>query len=308
MTSNHQKTTKNHATVLIIIVTYNAMKWADHCFGSIRLSTISCDVFCIDNGSTDGTQDYIRLNYPEVIFTQAQSNLGFGKANNLGLQYVLDNEYQYAYLLNQDAWLLPNTLQELILIAEHHPEYGLLSPMQMKADQKHLEDRFLNVVLRWKAPTLIFLDQLYNHQVADVYEVSFVMAAHWLITRNCIETAGGFSPTFYHYGEDTNYIERVNYWKKRVGIVPSAQAIHDRADSSWNFKKHLYIDWYLPALNRLSNPGSTTTIGREIYKLLKYAVRHQCKPMLSHAFQLWSSRKETIKNRGLSQQERAFLQ
>lgn len=293
--------------ILTIIVTYNAMQWIDRCLTSLRQSSMSCDVLCIDNGSSDGSQDYIRKTFPEVELIQAESNLGFGKANNIGLQRVLDQGYDFAYLLNQDAWVMPETFQIMTEIADRHPDYGLLSPMQMKADMKHLEDRFLNVILRWKTSLLNLFDDFYNQNAADIYDVSFVMAAHWLLTSQCIEKVGGFSPTFYHYGEDVNYIERVNYWNLKTGIVPTAKAVHDRADSAWNFKKHLFIDWYLPALGRLSDPKQKGSLSREMFSLLKYALRHLCKPMADYTILLWKNRQMNENNRLRSQKERAFL-
>ena len=53
--------------LLVIIVTYNAMKWVDRCFDSLIDSTYPNDVFVVDNGSTDGTQDYIKQRYQPTI-------------------------------------------------------------------------------------------------------------------------------------------------------------------------------------------------------------------------------------------------
>ncbi len=74
--------------ILVIIVTYNAMQWAERCFASLRKSTVKPDMLVVDNGSNDGTQEYIQQHFPEVIFHQSRDNLGFGKANNLGLHYA----------------------------------------------------------------------------------------------------------------------------------------------------------------------------------------------------------------------------
>ena len=52
--------------LLVIVVTYNAMPWAEKCFTSLRKSSIPSDVIVVDNGSTDGSQDYIRTHFPEV--------------------------------------------------------------------------------------------------------------------------------------------------------------------------------------------------------------------------------------------------
>ena len=155
----------------------------------------------VDNGSTDGSQEYIRTHFPEVELIENKENLGFGRANNIGLKKALEDNYEYAYLLNQDAWIFPDTFEKLIAVSQAHPEYGVLSPMQLKADGRHFEDKFgRNVISRRQEFSPFFIDDMFFQRVGDVYEVSFVMAAHWLIPAKCLLTVGGFSPTFPHYG------------------------------------------------------------------------------------------------------------
>ena len=89
--------------ILTIIVTYNGMKWLDRCLGSLRESSLKTDVVAVDNGSTDGTPEYIAANFPEVQLHCTGENLGFGRANNVGLQKAVAEGYDYVYLLNQDA-------------------------------------------------------------------------------------------------------------------------------------------------------------------------------------------------------------
>ena len=59
-------------SLLVIVVTYNAMPWAERCFDSLKHSSIPNDIFVIDNGSTDGTQAYVRQNIPSAIFVQSE--------------------------------------------------------------------------------------------------------------------------------------------------------------------------------------------------------------------------------------------
>jgi len=295
--------------ILVIIVSYNAMKWAERCYNSLRNSSASCDVITIDNGSTDGTQDFIRKNYPEVILVENKENMGFGKANNIGLQKALDDKYDYAYLLNQDAWVLPTTFEALIKVSEVHPEYGILSPMQMRADEIHFEDKFGNFVLPYYqtfAPHL--LEDLYFNRHEDVYETSFVMAAHWLISAKCLSTVGGFSPTFPHYGEDVNYIHRTNYWKMKIGIVPLAKAIHDRNDSKWSKEKEIYVNDYIGTLVSISNPLKKESIGKYISILLKRAIRSRQKNLAEYAYRLIKEKAFVEANYKRSLKTKAFLQ
>lgn len=294
--------------ILVIIVSYNSMQWAKKCYDSLRSSTVACDIITIDNGSTDGTPDFIEKNYPEVTLVRNNENLGFGKANNIGLQKVLDENYEYAYLLNQDAWIMPDTLSNLINASMSHPEYGILSPMQMKADMQNLDPNFASYVLgehQKEYPLLI--EDLYFGRCKDVYSVTFVMAAHWFLTRNCIEQVGGFSPTFPQYGEDDNFIDRARYWGYRVGIVPSSKAVHDRADASWSSDKKFYVQNYVVALRNASNPLGKKSLNSDVKKMLKMGICWRHKGVLNYAFSLYKNKAVIDENFKRSLSVRAFL-
>ena len=102
--------------VLVIVVTYNGMKWLDRCLGSVE----GADVFVVDNDSTDGSADYIQGHFPQVKLIRSAENHGFSKANNLGFEYALKKGYDYVYLLNQDAWLEAGALETLVAAADSH--------------------------------------------------------------------------------------------------------------------------------------------------------------------------------------------
>lgn len=239
--------------LLVIIVTYNAMRWAERCFDSLRKSTVKPDVFVVDNGSTDGTQAYIQEHYPEVMFKQSENNLGFGKANNIGLQYAIDNFYDYVYLLNQDAWVMEDTFERLVCLSKQYPDYGIFSPFQMNADMYHIDRNFVSNVLEYKSNPNIVTD-LYNQKLLEVYPVAVVMAAHWFLTLECLIKVGGFSPSFPHYAEDYNYIDRLHYFGMKVGIVPSLKVVHDRGWREDDFPKKMQL-LYTGFIKILSDPS-----------------------------------------------------
>ncbi|MCR4859695.1 MAG: glycosyltransferase family 2 protein [Bacteroidales bacterium] len=209
------------ARVLVIIVTWNARKWIGKCLKSVEKSTLPADVLVVDNGSTDGTVERIRKSFPGTRILETGENLGFGAANNLGLRIALDEAYPFAYLLNQDAWLEKDTLERLV--AAHSPEWGILSPMQLDAHGRR------DVRFDRKCGRIVDAALRGYHNERLVVEVPFVMAAHWLLSRRAIETVGGFSPAFTQYGEDDNWIDRLHYHQLLCGVVPAAEAVHDRA-------------------------------------------------------------------------------
>lgn len=266
--------------LLVIIVTYNAMRWIDRCLGSVA----EWDVFVVDNGSTDGTQEYIKKNYGKVIFRQSETNLGFGRANNVGLQYALDKGYDYVYLMNQDAWVMPDAISALVSVSKKYPEYGILSPMHFQANMKHLDYNFGRYVTQWKWSHEMLEDWYYKRLTKEVYDISFTNAAHWLISRKCLMVVGGFSPVFPHYGEDNNYIDRLFYHKYKLGVVCNAIAVHDRENRSKNKQKELYLGCFITPICDLSNINNEinvfklrrmflSRIGSDVSITIKYRIR-----------------------------------
>lgn len=238
--------------ILVVIVTYNAMQWIERCLASVVESEKKADLFIVDNGSTDGTQEYIKNKYPDVSFIQSPDNMGFGRANNMGLEYALKEEYDYVYLLNQDAWIFPDTLTILTELCIRHPEYGILSPFQMSADVEHIDQGFSHRLRGWPSYFDI-IDNFYNNKARDIYRVENVMAAHWLITKKCLKEVGGFSPSFPHYGEDDNYCARTSYKGLMIGVVPSARVVHDRAWREDSVEKKIYKG-YITSIYKISCP------------------------------------------------------
>lgn len=227
--------------VLAILVTYNAIRWIEQCIESLVHSSMTVDIFIKDNGSTDGTVSYIEKHYSKFIARLVVGgNIGFGKANNLGLEYALQNGYDYVYLINQDAWVMNDTLSKLIRIHKDNNEFGILSPLQYQSDLRHLDSNFASGTCSYNQNKSLLSD-LFNNDIKDVYEVPMVMASHWLISIDCINKVGGFSPAFQLYGEDDNYAQRTRFKQFKIGIVPSAKAVHDRGERTTTKARNIKI-------------------------------------------------------------------
>lgn len=209
--------------VFVIVVTYNGMEWYERCFSSFRASTIPVTTIVVDNDSHDGTVDYIRREFPEIVVIESLENLGFGKANNIGIRYALDHGADYVFLLNQDAWIDPDALEILVSIHKKHPEYGLLSPMHLNVDRTGLVMKFF-----CRQPTNgRLITDLYLNQLSDVYNTKYIHAAAWLLPKQTLQTIGGFDPIFHHYAEDDDYLNRLRYHRMKIGVCPAARIVHD---------------------------------------------------------------------------------
>lgn len=214
--------------VLVIIVTYNAHDWIHQCLNSVDMERY--DAFVVDNASTDDTLSILYAEYPKAIVRAMDKNLGFGQANNIGLRYALDNGYDYVFLLNQDAWLLSDTIEKLIAAQKQHPEYWVLSPLQMNTAQGGVEKQFGVYCKKNKIQLNLDVPQ----------QVDFVNAALWLIPIECIKIVGGFNPIYPHYGEDVDFVQRIQYRHRNAGVVANVIAYHERVMGEESLKKMQY--------------------------------------------------------------------
>lgn len=256
--------------VAVVIVTYNGAKWVDRCFSSLRQSTIPLDTIVIDNGSTDDTLSRIETGYPEVRIVRTGQNLGFGKANNLGMEMAYQENAEFFFLLNQDAWIKPDALEKLVAGHKQYPAYGVLSPIHLNGAGDELEYGFSNFVAPNKC--LGLYSDIYFRKIKDVYDAPFVNAAAWMLTRACLEKVGGFSPSFFHYGEDDNYTDRLKYHGVKLGVFPAAVICHDRerARSPQFFKAGETFRREL--IQRSSNPNEQVSFAREWIVVSAYLV------------------------------------
>ncbi len=218
--------------IYTIIVTYNGRHWVDFCLGSLRKSSVKTIPLVIDNHSTDETQTYIREQYPEALLFPQERNLGFGQANNVGLRYAMAHNADYMLLLNQDAAIAPDAIELMLAQSDGN---SLLSPIHMNGGGNSIDHNFRNSTLI-KCSAL--LNDLFAGTVHNTYPAYDICAACWLLPRKVVEQIGGFNPLFFHYSEDTNYLQRLQYHHIDTLLVPQARMYHDRKEfgnkQMWN--------------------------------------------------------------------------
>jgi GT2 family glycosyltransferase len=224
--------------IAVIVVTYNAEKWLAKCLGSLIDSILPIHIIVLDNKSTDQTANLIKNNYPAVELVETGANMGFAKANNIGIRMALLRNYDYVFLLNQDAWIEPYTLERLHEAGNRaNPQYGLLSPVHLNGTGDKLEYFFHTSSCGFTDDFRNFYADLFlKREIGLVYEVGFVNAAAWLVQTSVFRKVGLFDDDIFpHYGEDNNWMNRLAYHGYKAGIVPSAKIYHDTEDRLGKF-------------------------------------------------------------------------
>lgn len=220
------KKNNEQKSILSIIVSYNFMPWIDKCLPTLLQGTQTSDVLVVDNASSDDTIVTIRKQYPQVRVIQNNHNLGFGAANNMGMRIALTEGYDGILLINQDAWLTPDALQQLVEVSSLHPECGIVSPIHMTGDGSKLDAGFATYINNEALKT--------DNSQYSIACCQFINAALWYIPTSVIRKVGLFAPLFYHYGEDKDYVNRLHYLGYQIGYVPTAIGYHDRAERPFN--------------------------------------------------------------------------
>jgi GT2 family glycosyltransferase len=247
--------------VYAIIVTFNGSPWISRCLDGLRNSTITPSVTIVDNNSNDNTVEIIKNSYPEVTLLESKENLGFGKANNIGITHALKRGADYFFLLNQDAWIFPDTLQSLIHANKKMPEYLIVSPIHLDGTGNRLDYNFIKYI---KKSDDFINDLIVKRDLKkNIYSLPFINAAFWLLSKRCVLDIGAFDPLYKHYGEDEDYANRVKYHGYKIGVCPNVFGVHDRDQKPVAFhemtgKKRFNRHYknYLTELKNINRPFS----------------------------------------------------
>jgi hypothetical protein len=216
----------------IIIPTLNSRDTLLRCLEAVFSSQIECQVFVIDNGCRDGTSDAVRDRFPRVSLIRNETNQGFARAVNQGLQ---KSQGRYLCILNDDAVLEPDTLSRLGRFLEERADAGIVGPQLVHADGSlqnsidnipGLADQFLNKsLLRALAPGRYpSKRQVYEQPVA----VESIIGACMVLKRDVLQKLGGLDERYFVFLEETDFCLRARQAGFTTYFYPAARVRHDQ--------------------------------------------------------------------------------
>ena len=216
--------------VFVIVVTFNGEKWINQCVDSLNASIYPIDIVIVDNCSTDNTLDIVK-NKQNIHVIRENNNNGFGIANNKGISFAMKKGADYIFLLNQDAFINEQSIQNLVNAAEIDKSYGLYSPIHLNEFGDNFDGNFLKNYIIDSAPQYLS-DLCIKGQAKQIYPIYSVNAAAWFIPRSTFEIAGGFDPIFFMYGEDNDFSNRLEYHGIKRAIVTNSFVNHSRGKNT----------------------------------------------------------------------------
>jgi GT2 family glycosyltransferase len=219
----------------VVIVNWNGQHFLEACLTSVLEQRPAPDrVIVVDNGSIDGSQEYLRTRWPQVVTLDAGSNLGFSGGNNLGIRDALEAGADYVLLLNNDAQLLPGALGELLLALEE------MGPAAWAAAPKILYRA--NPDLIWSAGGRfdwwrgLSIHRGWNERDRGQYDrpelMEFATACCLLVRGRIFREVGPLDDGYFMYFEDAELAARAGRTGARIAYRPSARVLHDVQGSS----------------------------------------------------------------------------
>ena len=126
--------------VAVVIVNWNGKELLKNCLDALADQTFKdFQTFLVDNGSTDGSAEFVQQNYPWVNLIRLEKNTGFARGNNIGINKAFENEeIEYLVTINNDTATDQFFLEKLVASAEENPSAGSVAPKMKYFYQENL--------------------------------------------------------------------------------------------------------------------------------------------------------------------------
>jgi hypothetical protein len=203
-------------------------------------------VVCVDNGSSDGSQQAVRERFPQVELIEAGANLGYSGGNNLGIRHALEHGARWVALVNNDASVAPDFVAGFEAAARERPRAGILAGKVYFADRPStiwFAGQRVSELLGYSGRPRGYGREdgpSYRQVVSTGRAVGALMA----ISREAIDAAGPLDDELFAYVEDVDWALRVREAGFEVVFAPQARAWHAVSASTGGEKASTHTLYY----------------------------------------------------------------
>ncbi|MBI5326081.1 MAG: glycosyltransferase [Ignavibacteriae bacterium] len=235
--------------ISVIIVNYNVKDFLFQCLKSVekasdlvRKSGFTTEIIVVDNNSTDGSIDYLLQNFPNVNFISLSDNLGFGKANNIGVE---KSSGKYLLILNPDTVIEEDNLLKMFNYMESNPEIGAAGCKVLNSDGSFQLSCRRGLPTPWASFSKLFgLQKLfpkskffgkYNltyRSIDETYYIDILIGAYMFVKREAFESVGGFDEIYFMYGEDIDLCYSIQRKGWKISYFHETSIIHYKGEST----------------------------------------------------------------------------
>ena len=239
------------AELSIIIINYYSADFVMACLHTIYEQThsVAYEVIVVDNASYDGCRDLLARSYPDVIFVQSQSNLGFGRANNFGTRHASGKVLLF---LNPDTEIRERAIDCLFEHFKKLEKPGAVGCRLLNSDgtlQRSCVQSFptvlnqildADVLMRMFPKSRLWGAAALFESTDTPVKVEVISGACLMIQKKVFESIGGFSPEYFMYAEDIDLCYKArraglnNFYVGNVAVVHHAGCSNKHSISNFS--------------------------------------------------------------------------
>lgn len=211
MSKSHLASSDSSVDVSFIIVNFNGQDFITECLDAVFKTQLSYsyDVILVDNASTDNSLEIIKGYGERIRLLENTENTGFSYANNQGIAL---SSAPYVFLLNTDAIIEPDTLQQLMDHYEANPHLGAITPKLLNADGS------------LQVPGNSF--GAWRFKQERVREVPFIAGAAFLMRRSVMDAMGGLDENLFFYNDDVDMCRFMRSHNLPIIYYPKTAVVH----------------------------------------------------------------------------------
>lgn len=223
----------------VVVLNYNGLRHLEPCFTSLLAldyPTERLELMLVDNGSRDGSLDYMRERFPMVRVVETGANLGFAAGNNYGAERATG---EYVAFLNNDTRVEPDWLIEMVKTVVEGRESGLVCTGSLMLDWegKKIDFKAAGVNFHGFGFQPSFGKPFIKDEIKP-QEILFSCGGSMLIDRALFVEIGGFDPDYFAFFEDVDLGWRLWLLGYRVTLTPTSITYHRHHGTAGKMAEH----------------------------------------------------------------------
>jgi GT2 family glycosyltransferase len=239
------------ARASVIIVSWNTRERLKTCLAHLFRASgdLACEVFVVDNASSDGSAAMVREHYPWVRLIENQDNVGFARGCNQAMR--LSNA-EYVLLLNPDTEVSSGSIAELLRFMDADPRLGAVGPRLLNTDGTLQAWCFPAPTLGREVWRMFHLDAIRCVGIYDMErwdwsaprQVDTVPGTCFLVRRNALAQVGLLDEDYFIYSEEVDLCQRLRRGGWSIYWDPRAVVLHHGGESTRQVARAMFVRLY----------------------------------------------------------------
>lgn len=226
---------KSTVKVSVVIPNWNGMDSLGACLYSLLVQTFKARIIVVENGSKDGSLEFLQQNYPSVEVIVHKKNKGFAGGVNAGIRKSIADGDDFVALFNNDAVADKDWLQNLVNDLTINEDTGIATCKLMDSERKHL-DSTGDLYTTWGLPYPRGRGEPVSDKYDDWVQVFAASGGASLYRVSMLQIIGLFDEDFFAYYEDVDLSFRAQLAGWKVRYVPEAIVYHQIGATSGKIK------------------------------------------------------------------------